>query len=69
MSAPKSPRACGGSCSETLPLHLPRPTTSATTARATAAEAMEVLMGEARSEALTAAREDLRRIALWRHVD
>jgi hypothetical protein len=30
---------------------------------------MEVLMGEARSEALTAAREDLRRIALWRHVD
>ena len=61
----RSSWSSGGSCSELLP----RPTTSATTARATAAEAMEVLMGEARSEALTAAREDLRRIALWRHVD
>lgn len=57
----RSSWSSGGSCSELLP----RPTTSASTTRATAAEAM----GEARSDALIAAREDLRRIALWRHVD
>ena len=61
----RSSWSSGGSCSELLP----RPTTSATTTRATAAEAMGEGSAEARSDALTGAREDLRRIALWRHVD
>ena len=61
----RSSWSSGGSCSELLP----RPTTSATTTRATAAEAMGEGSGEARSDALTGARGDLRRIALWRHVD
>ena len=61
----RSSWSSGGSCSELLP----RPTTSATTTRATAAEAMGEGSGAARSDALTGAREDLRRIALWRHVD
>jgi len=61
----RSSWSSGGSCSELLP----RPTTSATATRATAAEAMGEGSAEARSDALTGAREDLRRIALWRHVD